>query len=292
MEIEQHLNSMPAFFNAISHFLSNAFLLDAYPNASAAYSVRKLRDAYSGSCLRVRRASDNTEQDIGFSGNDINESSLTSFCTGTNCFVRTWYDQSGGGVNAVQTTTTRQPKIYDSVTGVLKQNGKVRVDFDGTNDGMTFTSVNMDGDSFFSVFTTNDNGVNMILATNDGLTYDQIRTSSNSYEYARIDNPYFGPSPAGAAVTVSTSVSTSQHLFYMDFGSSNLTGAVDGVNGTSHSKQNSNPVAFSVLGALRIGLGGQDYFNGRVQEVILYNGSKSSDQSGVESNINSYYSIY
>ena len=41
-------------------------LLDLYPSAAAAYSVRKLRAAYTGNAIRVRRSSDNTEQNIGF----------------------------------------------------------------------------------------------------------------------------------------------------------------------------------------------------------------------------------
>jgi hypothetical protein len=45
-------------------------LLDIYPNAAAAYSLRKLRNAYSGSAVRVRRSVDNAEQDFGF--NDFN----------------------------------------------------------------------------------------------------------------------------------------------------------------------------------------------------------------------------
>jgi len=45
-------------------------LLDDYPNAAAAYSVRLLRTAYSGSALRVRRnAAPFDEQDIGFDSN-------------------------------------------------------------------------------------------------------------------------------------------------------------------------------------------------------------------------------
>ena len=36
------------------------FLLDSYPNATAAYSLRKLRRAYTGDSIEVRRSSDNT----------------------------------------------------------------------------------------------------------------------------------------------------------------------------------------------------------------------------------------
>lgn len=43
------------------------FVLDNISTAStAAYSLRKLRDAYSGSAIRVRRSNDNAEEDIGF----------------------------------------------------------------------------------------------------------------------------------------------------------------------------------------------------------------------------------
>ena len=40
-------------------------LLDTNPGASVAYSLRKLSSAYAGSAIRVRRSSDNTEQNIG-----------------------------------------------------------------------------------------------------------------------------------------------------------------------------------------------------------------------------------
>ena len=51
-------------------FGSVPLLLDTYPNAAVAYSLRKLRTAYTGAAIRVRRSSDNAEQDIGF--NDFN----------------------------------------------------------------------------------------------------------------------------------------------------------------------------------------------------------------------------
>lgn len=46
-------------------------LLDTYPNAAVAYSLRKLRDAYTGPAIRVRRAVDGIDQDFGF--NDFND---------------------------------------------------------------------------------------------------------------------------------------------------------------------------------------------------------------------------
>jgi type III restriction enzyme len=47
-------------------FASDNLLLDQYSGAAAAYSLRKLSTSYSGSAIRVRRSSDNAEQNIGF----------------------------------------------------------------------------------------------------------------------------------------------------------------------------------------------------------------------------------
>jgi hypothetical protein len=58
---------------------SGALLLDLYPSAAVAYSLRKLRTAYSGNAIRVRRSSDNTEQDIGFVGNELDTTTMLDF---------------------------------------------------------------------------------------------------------------------------------------------------------------------------------------------------------------------
>jgi hypothetical protein len=63
-------------------------LLDLYPNAAVAYSLRKLRNSYSGSPIKVRRSFDNTDQDIGFDSNgELDINSLNSFF-GNNLLVQ------------------------------------------------------------------------------------------------------------------------------------------------------------------------------------------------------------
>jgi hypothetical protein len=54
-------------------------LLDTYGGAAAAFSLRKLSSTYGGSAVRVRRSLDNTEQDIGFSGDNLDEAALQAF---------------------------------------------------------------------------------------------------------------------------------------------------------------------------------------------------------------------
>lgn len=111
-------------------------ILDTY-TVGAAYSTRKLRTAYGGSAIRVRRSSDNTEQDIGFDGSgDLDTSALTSFVGANNGFVVTWYDQSGNARNATTSTAARQPQIVSSGT-VLTENSRPTVLWDGSDDLLT-----------------------------------------------------------------------------------------------------------------------------------------------------------
>jgi hypothetical protein len=56
------------------------WLLDNYTNAAVAYSVtRRLRNAYIGSLIRVRRSSDNMEQDISFLNDELDTVSMLDF---------------------------------------------------------------------------------------------------------------------------------------------------------------------------------------------------------------------
>jgi len=118
--------------NAYYTPLSQPLLLDVYTGAAAAYSLRKLRTTYTGAAIRVRRSSDNTEQDIGFVGVDLDTVSLKNFVGANNGFVTTWYDQSTSK-NVAQSAAANQPRIVNA--GVVDRlNGKPAIMFDGSND--------------------------------------------------------------------------------------------------------------------------------------------------------------
>lgn len=90
---------------------------DSLSGAEAIYSFKKQRTAYSGSAVRVRRSTDDAEQDIGFVAGEFDASSFTSFIGAGSGFCTTWYDQSGNGADLVQGTTASQPLIQQDADG-------------------------------------------------------------------------------------------------------------------------------------------------------------------------------
>lgn len=104
---------------------------------TALLSLRKLNPGYSGPCIRVRRSTDSTEQDIGFSAGVLDVAALLTFCGAGNGFIRTWYDQSGNGNHCTQTTTSgsAQPQIVAS-GAVVTAGGYPAIYFNGASGQM------------------------------------------------------------------------------------------------------------------------------------------------------------
>lgn len=108
--------------------------LDTIATPAAAYSLRKLRTAYAGALIRVRRSSDNAEQDISPSATGcgpLDTAALATFVGANSAYVKTWYDQSGNGRNAVQTTAGSQPRIVNAGT-IETKFGQTMIFFNGS----------------------------------------------------------------------------------------------------------------------------------------------------------------
>lgn len=108
---------------------------------SFAFSTRKLREAYTGPAVRLRRATDNSQVDVAFditgivssssivtlvvagsSGATIGTTTTLAIYQGANpLYVTVWYDQGANGYNGIQSTTARQPLFTLSAAGALNQ---------------------------------------------------------------------------------------------------------------------------------------------------------------------------
>lgn len=101
-------------------------------SANAIYSVRRVT-GYSGPCLRVVRSTDSATLDIGFGTNgfiDVAAAETFRAAGGANArlFVDIWYDQSGNGYNATQTTAANRPTFvptnaWDSLASITFDSG-------------------------------------------------------------------------------------------------------------------------------------------------------------------------
>jgi hypothetical protein len=268
---------------------SCAPLLDSYSGASAAYSLRKLDADYAGSAIRVRRASDDAESDIGFSGNDLDQSALLSFIgegAGDDGFIVTWYDQSGNGNNITNATEASQPQIMDE--GVIYTvNGKPAafMDVDQLNpaSGLAFNS--------FTFFT--------VTQKSSTATTGSILFRDNDDNYAGDDvNDAGNPSMVNSGAAIATSISNTsasggenaQHLSYYNRNSSTL--ASGGKNGATNTEATVSNRTFTINNFFAYTALTTYSYAGYVQEIILYGSDKTSDRAGIESNINCYYSVY
>jgi hypothetical protein len=106
--------------------------LDVFSGEVAAYGCRRLSSTYTGPLIEVRRSSDNATDT--FTEEQIVNGSLVSWVgAGNNGFVKTFYDQSGNGVNLTQSTNANQPQIVSSGS-LLLDSSNPSILLDGTSD--------------------------------------------------------------------------------------------------------------------------------------------------------------
>jgi lysophospholipase L1-like esterase len=84
--------------------------LSTTPNA--VFGTTRLVSAYSGPAVRVQRASDDAEQDIGFGTKYLDTTAAATFRGASSLGVKTLYDQSGGAFHQAQATKVNQPGLY------------------------------------------------------------------------------------------------------------------------------------------------------------------------------------
>jgi hypothetical protein len=245
-------------------------LLDVYGSAYTAFSLRKLRTAYTGSAIRVRRSSDNTEQDIGFDAfGALNTTSLLSFCGANNGFVTTWYDQSGNGRNATQATAANQPRIVNA--GVVEQsNGKPAI----RNFQVAATSLSFTGTAVTkSVFLV--------------LEYLSNPGGGGNYPFFVGSNDYHGDPVTWIATFASSSVIN---------GNTRLNGVATNLSTTTKTLNIKlmTMVNQTTSTLTSIGLGniaGRNW-EGCFSELVIYTSDQTTNIGGIESNINFIYNAY
>lgn len=257
-------------------------LLDEYgTNNKLAYSVRKLRTAYTGSCMRVRNGS-SVELDIGFdaSGN-LDESALLTHCGAGNGLVVKWYDQSGNGGDMIQSIGARQPQIVSS-SAVLKENGNPivtgKVTTGGSPSSLELTTpkttyLPSTGQYFFFSVTKTETTRSILYREDTRL---QLIAQDGSESTITRNDPNYLPNTYrrnGAAYTP---------IDRTEVYTTNLPQTLMTIDGSLDSSINNFALGYNI----------SSFNNWSMQEFIVYEGDKSSDESNIETAINGYYLIY
>jgi hypothetical protein len=249
-------------------------LLDAYGGAAAAYSLRRLSANYGEAVVRVRRSSDNTEQD--FTTTQVTDGTLTTFCGAGDGFVRTWYDQSGNSRNATQATTTKQPLLVSSGSVVLQGTKPAFTFDDSVSKSLEITGLTGQNrlDAFavknstsagHLTFTAADSGGNFSWVAESGSADAGIEQWSTASPSLYVNGSLQSPANRGAVYTA--------------------------LNGYKlETTINGGTVAWP---AFRIaGYGSIFAYGGTMQEVLIYLSDQSANRAAIETNINAHYAIY
>ena len=251
-------------------------LLDSYSGASVAYSLRKLSATYSGSAIRVRRSSDNAEQNIGFdAGGNLDTTSLLSFVGVVSGFVTTWYDQSGNGNNAFQTASSAQPQIVNNGS-IITRNSKPYIEATSSRYFQFTTELYNASGSEYSLWMTyeKDAGGNHAILLKDGSNYLWLDYGTQQ----KISN--------SASINISEAHAT--NTLYL----------INTIAGNSVSTQYRNSLSLNSSGASGVArsthLPSPSYRTAKItmSEFIYYPTNKTSQISEISANINGYYSIY
>ena len=272
------------------------YIVNEFVDSVAAFSVRKINENYLGNSIRIRRFSDNVETNIGFINDDLDTSTINSFCSGTDCFVTTWYDQSGYGNNATQTTALQQPKIYDSVSGIYLENSRPSIFFDNNqlyinNFSLVFQPVTY----FFVAKGQSTTRAGMLISKNSFFAsttsdFPFVISLKDTFISASVSrgNDY----SADAVLTRNTNGNLQVYSVFQSITQLGV-GIDSNFSGITSVTQSANTRLYSI-GKASAEVGGGvngSGFKGFLSELIIYPFTQSVDRINIESNMKTYYNI-
>jgi len=290
---------------ALRTFLGEDLPLNVDSTAKAAYSLRKLRDSYTGKAIKVRRSSGTpTTQDIGFNSfGNLDTKALLAFVGTGSGYIDTWYDQSGGtALNLTQATPGNQPRIVNA--GVVDTQNGVPALYFGGNQSLSNTG-------FSGVVTGQELRFFAVAeAETGGAQWGQFAALYKSGD----SDAYLSPSGMEVlSLGVSTdrlAANTNNNGGFMNQATGVLFQATTYHNSSGTLKLYYNGVSSGSVGftepapnnlaptALIIGTGAGtpgdsgSYVTGYISEAVLYNSNVSAaNQTKIEKNQQHYYKI-
>jgi len=266
------------FLNGYRNVGGGGLLLDNNPEPAAAYSLRKLRTAYDGYAMRVRRSSDLATLDIGFIDNELDTYALLNFVGANNDgTVTIFYDQSLNTNNgSIIISNSTQYAIVVENGDLILNNAlpAIKVDTAFYKLEKAITTV-----TTYSVHRSLSFAKSLYVLLGDstgggGLFAGGFFNSINGIGISDGNNP-----------TIYSNVENLE---------THLTTAVWDVSGKIKVDGVSTPAVMNpiVINNLLLRNQGGWRYDGLLQEMIIYDTLYPQNETDIESNINSHYNIY
>jgi len=252
-------------------------VLDDYPGATAAYSLRRLSSSWTGPSIRVKRQFTFDELDIGFKENgDLDTEALIDFSEGDAAlFVDTLYDQTGNGFHAVSQLTFG-PRIVNSNGTIVFLEGKPSMVFDGLNDEALATDLltEFDNTDFLVNAVFGDSGGSEGFAMGSTGTTPRLYLQDDRWSYDTLN-------------TMTWTRITAQNVMQYQVNGNTQEAFSDNV--TLATATQTRVVNFTPTGFLVGRIGSSTFMDGKLQEVIIYTSNEVDNRIGIYENMSSYW---
>jgi len=289
--VDTHNASAIASING-QDLVTASLLLDQYgTDVLAAYSLRRLSSSYTGAAIRVRETAFNTETDIGFDANgNLDTTALTTFLGSSDGFITKWYDQSGNSRDGSQTNASLQIRI--ATAGTIETKNSLPTTQGANNHHLDISSFPTTSQPIttFDVYARYSSGGSgtkaTLLSRVDSNNF--IRTDSKRFVRMGILSKFDG-----------TQINTQGATAHGDTDLHVVTRMMNGASSVVRVDQVAEPTSdgsdWVVTGAqmgsdTTIGTAGTSSYNGQLSEIIIFGADKTSDFTGIEEDMKTYYS--
>jgi hypothetical protein len=205
-----------------------------------------------------------------------------------NGFIETWYDQSGNGKDATQSTAADQPKIVGNGAVVIETQGKPAIQFSTSKEFLLISNTNLQ--SLFSVVSNGDvSSDEQTIIANDGVNNKYVRLLSGGTDY--------NPIVKNGATDLTFADLTSGE---QDVGIIFVYNRTDANNNTVHINNSSKAITSGTdtdlnadIDVDRIGTRNSnlDPWAGKMQEIIVFDKDMSSDRTDLQNDMANFYNI-
>jgi hypothetical protein len=201
-------------------------------------------------------------------------------------FVETWYDQSGNGNDVTQATSSKQPKIVNAGS-LVTVGSKASLNFDGSDDFLereTYTQGTLSQpNTFFAVAKLDvytDTGRKIFDSHNSSARNILFLSTAGNGQFAHF---------AGTTQATGEDADADRHLF-----TSLINGASSSLRIDTAEKTTANPGTQDMTGIVIAAnnVPTSTFWDGDIQELIIYNSDQTANRPAIEDNINNQYDIY